>query len=369
MKFSINKSSLQSSLISLNKVIPVRSTLPILSSVLFDIQKDHIELIATDLEITLSVILPTETAETGKIAIPLKTILDITQEIPEGDLFFEITDIGKIIISTDFGKYTIMGKQPDEFPSKPSVDKPNEVIIKARDLADVIDNTNYAVSKDEMKPQLLGVLLQMKNEQITAVATDGHRLVQYTKMGMKGHTFEGEAILPSKFLSIIRGQLVNQDDVNLKISENHVQVTIDGSTIYSRIIKQRFPDYESVIPIDNDKKMTINRDEFLQSIKRVSIFSNKSTKQISLSIGDNQLIVSTEDPENITTGREKINCEYDGDPLAIGYNALYLREVLMHQKEDVVKMRLKSPVSAGIFKYEGKKEKMTTLIMPIRIND
>ena len=220
-----------------------------------------------------------------------------------------------------------------------------------------------------MKPALLGVHFQINKEEITAVSTDGHRLIKYTKTGLKDNDLNESAILPSKFLSVIRGQLGSQEEVNLKLSENHVQISIDGSTIYSRLIKQKFPDYENVIPVDNDKKLIINREEFLQSIKRVSIFSNKSTKQISLSVGENKVTVSTEDPENITTGNEVISCEFEGDPLIIGYNAMYLREVLMHQKEETLTMKLKSPVIAGIFTYQGKNENMTILIMPIRIND
>ncbi|NQU68008.1 MAG: DNA polymerase III subunit beta [Candidatus Marinimicrobia bacterium] len=369
MFFSIDKTKLQSSLIQLNKVIPTRSTLPIISCVLFDIRKDGIELRATDLEITLSIFVNSEIKETGMIAIPIKTLLDITQELDEGDLSFEITDIGKIIINTHYGKYTIMGKQADEFPAIPTIDQANELLLKSDDLTEMIDNTVYAVSKDEMKPALQGVLLQVKENQLITVATDGHRLVRYIKDQAKGQAFEGQVVMPSKFLSLIRNQLSNIKDLALKISENHVQISFDDTTIYSRIIKQRFPDYESVIPQDNDKKLVVNKNELLSSVKRVSIFSNKSTRQISLSITKDSLTISTEDPENITTGKETIACVYEGEPLLIGYNAQYLKEVLAHQKDDDINVKLKTPVSATIFTHKTKKENIVTLLMPIRIND
>jgi len=369
MFFSIDKSKLQSSLIQLNKVIPARSTLPIISCVLFDIRKDCIELRATDLEITLSILINTEIKKTGMIAIPIKTLLDITQELDEGSLSFEVTDIGKIIINTHFGKYSIMGKQADEFPAIPTIDQANELLLKGPLLTEMIDNTVYAVSRDEMKPALQGVLLQVKKNQLITVATDGHRLVRYIKEQSKGQAFEGQVVMPSKFFSIIRNQMGDIKDITLKISENHVQISFDNTTIFSRIIKQRFPDYESVIPQDNDKKLIVNRNELLNSVKRVSIFSNKSTKQISLSIGKESVTISTEDPENITTGRETIPCVYEGESLVIGYNAQYLKEVLMHQKDEDIHIKLKTPVSATIFTHNNKEESIVTLLMPIRINE
>ncbi len=369
MKFSIDKSILQNSLLRINRVIPTRSTYPILSCVLFNINKDHLELRATDMEITLSIFVETGSDVSGTIAVPLKTLLDITQEMSEGNLNFEITDIGKIIINTDFGKYSIMGKQADEFPSNPAIEKSEKIVFPAEDFALIIDSTIYAVSKDEMKPALQGVLLQMKDKQYVTVATDGHRLVRYVKAMEEGDNHEGQVIMPAKFLSIIRGHLNDQDKIELQISENHVQISFDSTTVYSRIIKQRFPEYESVIPQDNDKKLVIDKEEFFNSVKRVSIFSNKSTKQISLSLGNNMVTVSTEDPENITAARETIPCEYEGEPLTIGYNAQYLKEVLAHQKGDKVRMKLKTPVSAGIFVPEEGEDDIVTLLMPIRINE
>ncbi|MFQ6609216.1 MAG: DNA polymerase III subunit beta, partial [Fidelibacterota bacterium] len=256
-----------------------------------------------------------------------------------------------------------------EFPAIPTIDQANELLLKSEDLTEMIDNTIYTVSRDEMKPALQGVLLQVNENQIITVATDGHRLVRFIKEQKKSQAFEGQVVMPSKFLALIRHQLNDIEDLALKISENHVQISFDDTIIYSRIIKQRFPDYESVIPQDNDKKLVVNKNELLSSVKRVSIFSNKSTKQISLSITKDSVTISTEDPENITTGKETISCVYEGDPLLIGYNAQYLKEVLQHQKDEDVNIKLKTPVSATIFTHKLKKESIVTLLMPIRIND
>ncbi len=371
MKFSIKKYILQSSLQKSNKVIPARSTLPILSCVLFETDNDSLTLRATDLEITLIQQLQTENAKKGKIAIPIKAILEITNEMPDGIIDFEISDIGKVKIISEYGKYTIMGKPADEFPSIPPTEKPNETTIQAKELSDIIDNTLYAVSKDEMKPALQGVLFQIEENSVGAVATDGHRLVKILKNNTKVKGQAGTVIIPAKFLSVIYPQLDNEKEVTLIVGENNIQISLNGTTVTSRIIKERFPDYESVIPKENEKKIIVNKEDLLHSVKRVSIFSNRSTKQITLNVEKNKILVTTEDPENITTGNEVIPCTYESEKISIGYNAQYLKEVLNHQKSEELQIKLKSSVTAGIILplENTKNEELTTLLMPIRLID
>ena len=325
----------------------------------------------TNLEVYISVIVEVEEPTSGNIAIPMNTLFDITAAMPEEFLHFEISDIGKVNIQSSCGKYTIMGQSSDEFPSEPTVKDVNSLVVPSNQLLDIINSTIYATSKDEMKPVLQGILFNIDSEGLTAVATDGHRLVRLKKFDLKTGTFNGSVIVPVKFLSLLKPLLGNEDNLNIKVGENHIQVEKENVKISSRIIKERYPDYESVIPKDNDFKLLIDKNDLANSVKRVSIFSNKSTKQIALSLDTNKLIVSTEDPENITTGRETLDCEYTGEPMVIGYNALYLSEVLKNQKTNTLKIMLKSPLSAGIFlpeNQEGKEDK-TTLLMPIRLND
>jgi DNA polymerase-3 subunit beta len=371
MKFSIEKSQLLQSLQHINKAIPTRSTLPVLSCALFDLKDNKLTIRTTNLEVYISVVIEVEDTASGKIAIPMNTLLDITSAMPEEFLHFEISDIGKVNIQSTCGRYTIMGQPADEFPSEPTVTDGNSLVVPSNQLLDIINSTVYATSRDEMKPVLQGVLFNMDSEGLTAVATDGHRLVRLKKFDLKTGSFNGSVIVPVKFLSLLKPFLDNEDSLNIKVGENHIQVEKENVKISSRIIKDRYPDYESVIPKDNDLKLLINKDDLASSVKRVSIFSNKSTKQIALSLDTNKLTVSTEDPENITTGRETVDCEYSGEPMIIGYNALYLGEVLKNQKTETLNIMLKSPLSAGIFLAENQdgKEDKTTLLMPIRLND
>ena len=371
MKFSIEKSQLLQSLQYINKAIPTRSTLPVLSCALFNLKDNKLTIRTTNLEVYISVVVEVEEPISGNIAIPMSKLFDITTAMPEEFLHFEISDIGKVNIQSTCGKYTIMGQPADEFPSEPTIKDVNSLVVPSNQLLDIINSTIYATSKDEMKPVLQGVLFNIDSEGLTAVATDGHRLVRLKKFDLKTGSFNGSVIVPVKFLSLLKHLLENEDNLNINVGENHIQVEKENVKISSRIIKERYPDYESVIPKDNYFKLLIDKNDLANSVKRVSIFSNKSTKQIALSLDTNKLIVSTEDPENITTGRETVDCEYSGEPMVIGYNALYLGEVLKNQKTNTLKIMLKSPLSAGIFlpgNQEGKEDK-TTLLMPIRLND
>lgn len=366
MKFSINKATLLSSLQQLNRAVPQRSTLPVLSCVLFELQDSELELRATDLEITMIKRIEVEGFEPGKIAIPIRSLLDITSEMPEEVLEFEISDIGKVVIRSSFGKYTIMGEAPENFPAPQSITTAKEIFLPTEKLSQIIDYTTYAVSREEIKPALQGVYFQVEESFLRTVATDGHRLVRYNLKDVRTGDFTGSVIIPSKFLSVLRQLLSGTEEVHMKVDSNHVQVTMENLILSSRIIDQKYPDYENVIPTDNDKILLLDRAELAASVKRVSIFSNRSTKQISFSLTENTLTIATEDPENITTGRETINCEYSGEPIAIGYNAQYLKEVLNHQPSDQVQIKLKTPVSAGIFVPVDNDEDIITLLMPIR---
>jgi len=183
--------------------------------------------------------------------------------------------------------------------------------------------------------------------------------------------YTGAVVVPIKFLSLLSSQLNEESQVSMQIGENHIQVHLDDVVITSRIIKDPYPDYEGVIPKDNTKTLIINKDNFTEAIKRVSIFSNKASRQIALELSENKITITTEDPENITTGKEILDCDYDGEPMTIGYNASYLSEVLQHQQSEEIKIMLKSPLNAGLFMpiEQEESDRQTTLLMPIRLND
>ncbi len=309
--------------------------------------------------------------DVGSVAIPMNKLLEITTAMKEGKIDFSISDIGKVNINSQQGHYSIMGQASEEFPIEQTLEKGMSFNINGKELINIINNTAYAASKDDLKPVLQGVLFKINNEGFISVATDGHRLVKFEKTNINTNNFNGTVVVPTKFLFLLHNLLEENMETSMIVGENHIQIQINNATITSRIIKETFPDYEGVIPKDNENTLVVDKNMFTEAVKRVSIFSNKASKQVALNISENNLTITTEDPENITSGKEELECEYQGEPMTIGYNALYLKEVLQHQQSNEIKILLKSPLNAGLFLpiEQKQNENKTTLLMPIRLND
>ena len=274
MKFTVDKGVLLKNLQLLSKAVPSRSTLPIISSALFTVKNDVLSLRATDLEISINLKLTIETGGDGCVAIPLGKLLEITSAMPDNSMDFSVSDIGKMNISCNAGRYTIMGQPSEEFPSEQVVENSKELKVSSGELKDIINNTSYAASRDDLKPVLQGVLFQIQNKGIVSVATDGHRLVKLEKKKLHSTDYTGNIVVPIKFLALLTAQLTGDGDVLMLIGDNHIQVQLENVTITTRIIKDPYPDYEGVIPKNNTKTLIINKNNFTEAIKRVSIFSN-----------------------------------------------------------------------------------------------
>jgi len=371
MKFTSEKSSLQQALQQIGKVTSTRSTLPILSSVLLSVKDDKLSLRATDLEISQIIHIPASISEPGEAAVTHRMLLEIVSEIPTGEIAIHIDESNKVHINTEFGSYSIMGKPPEEFPSLPSIDDHQTVKLPASILRRVIEKTAFAVSRDELKPSLMGVLFDFRKEGFFTVSTDGHRLVRYYRELEIGNGYQGQNIIPVKFLNILNSYLADDETVVLNLADNHVMMETSDTTLYSRIIDERFPEYESVFPQDNDKFLKVDRELFLAAIKRVSIFSNRSTHQIALKLGPEELEISTEDVESASSAKESLSCEFEGDPLTIGYNSTYIHDLLSHLDDPNIRMELRSPVTAAVIFPDKQQEyeELTMLLMPIRLND
>ena len=370
MKFSTSKAELQQALQKLSKATPTRSTLPILGCVLIDASDEKTILKTTDLEISIQVEIPTSLENAGRAAIPLKTLLEVTNELPEVRLTIEVDEKNKVTITTDLGEYDLMAKPPEEFPKTPEQKSPQAIKIPGKTLKHIIDSTSFAISRDELKPALTGVLLQISNESTTAVSTDGHRLVKQTRKDFGTPDATSEFIVPKKFLGYLSSHL-GDVDVELLLAEDHLAARVGADVVVTRIIDETFPNYESVIPKENNKKLVVDKKVLLGAIKRVSIFSNKSTHQVALSLSANECKITTEDPEKSSKAQEKISAEYEGDPIVIGYNAEYLKDVVSHVGGDEVVVELSSAVSAALFSSLQTEDQVESimLLMPIRLND
>lgn len=371
MRIATSKSDLQSALQKLSKATPTRSTLPILSCVLFEVENDEVVLRTTDLEITIVVQLSASIEEVGSAAIPLQTLLDITNELPDGRLTLAVNPQHRVELISDTGIYDLMGKPAEEFPARPDIDGRKAINMTAESLKAVIDMTLFAVSRDDLKPALTGVYCNFGDENLTAVATDGHRLVRYIRKDYEPGEFSGKIIVPKKFLGLINTFLLSADTLSLWMSENHLTAGVGKNTIYTRVIDERFPDYESVIPDDNEKELVVAQDVLLGAVRRVSIFSNKSTHQIALHLSKEKSTITTEDPEKASRAEEELPAEFSGEDLAIGYNADYLKDIVSHVTHEQIRVKLNTPISAALFYPQEQEDNcdVTMLLMPIRLND
>lgn len=372
MRISISSEELYKTLQKLSKATPARSTLPILNCVLIDAEDNRVSMRTTDLEITIVCTISASVEEPGSAAIPLQTLIDITSALADDTrLSIYVDENQKIELITDNGSYDLMGKPVEEFPVTPEVDNRKATGIEASVLKDIINLTSFAVSKDELKPALTGVLFRFEENRLLSVATDGHRLVRYIRNDFKSDEFSGDVIVPRKFLNLMNGLMGAGEKIQIWMGDNSLTATVGGDYLFTRIIDERFPDFESVIPKDNDKELLVERESFLSTVRRVSIFSNRSTHQIAMELSTDTVKVRTEDPEKASKAIEELPAKLIGEPITVGYNASYLKEVLMHLKSQNVSIHLKTPISAGLVYPEVQEanSEITMLLMPIRLND
>ncbi len=371
MKFSTTKTDVQASLQKLSKIIPRRSTIPILGNLLITTNNGSIIMRATNLEQTMILTVPASIEEEGSSVVPVDTLLNVTNELPDGRITLSVDDKLNVSLKSDTGDYDLKGMASEEFPAPPETDKQTPVTISSELLKSVFQLTSFAISSDELKPALTGVLFQFNPNTLTTVATDGHRLVRYKIMDFDSGGFSGDIIIPRKFLSLSQSLLGQTETVEIQMGKSHITANFGKDTVHSRIIDERYPDYESVIPTNNDKTLTIDVQEMVSAVRRVSIFSNRTTQQIAIKLKKEGLEIATEDPEKATRALEKLNGEYNGEPITIGYNASYLKELLSYMPSNKIILKLNTPISATVFYPEETEEgkEITMLLMPIRLND
>jgi len=304
------------------------------------------------------------------VCIPAKILMDSLKNLPDQPLTFNIDKNFAIEITSDNGKYKVMGENPDNFPKEPSADTTTSFTMSSSALVTAINKTLFAVSNDDLRPAMTGVFFELDKKGITAVATDAHRLVKYKRNDVscpKTDTF----IVPRKPLNLLKSALPdNQDELKVSYNSNHLFVDHGSTQMVCRLIDARFPDYKVVIPGDNPYKMVVSRTDFQSALRRVSIFSNKSTNQVALSITGSELQLTAQDVDFSFEGNERMKCQYEGEDMAIAFNARFLIEMLSATSSDEVKMELSTPTKAGIIKpvEQDDEEDLLMLVMPLMLN-
>ncbi len=371
MKFIVSSSQLLKHLQQISGVINANTVLPILEDFLFEIDKNELSVVATDLETVMKVHLPVEAKESGRVCIPSKILLESLKNISDQPLTFNIDKNFGIEITSSNGKYKIMGENPDNFPKEPAADNATEFTMPASALVTAINKSLFAVSNDDLRPAMTGVFFELDKEGITCVATDAHRLVRYKRNDVscpQSETF----IVPKKPLNLLKSALpVSDEDLQVSYNNSHLFVKYKGVELVCRLIDARFPDYKVVIPPDNPFKLTVNKNDFQSALRRVSVFSNKSTNQVALTISGSELQLASQDMDFSFEGNERMSCQYNGDDLQIAFNAKFLIEMLSAAETDEVTVELSTPTKAGIIKptETNTNEELLMLVMPLMLNN
>ncbi len=374
MHFTVSKSIFYKSLQKVIGVIPSKTTIPILENILLELKDNTLQLTGTDLEICISTELKVNGMENGACTVPAKSFNEILRELPDVPIEISLDEDNKFHIKTDKGLYKLVSQAKDEFPSIVVEESEGQLDVSSEILYDMVAKTIFAVSTDELRPTLMGVFFQITGDEFRCVATDGHRLVKIIRRDYKSADLQKSVIVPTKALSLLLKNLdslpnMDNSSVNFSIGENHVIFRTGETFIYSKIIEGQYPKFENVIPINNDKKLIVNREEIISSVRRVSIFSNLITHQIKFFVEDNKLTVSSEDIEFGGEGNEEIPVNYNYERMEIGYNGVYILDIFRHLNTDEVEILLKDSVSAAIVNPSIQKpdEDLMMLIMPIRI--
>lgn len=371
MKFIVSSTYLLKQLQVLGGVINNSNTLPILDNFLFELSQSKLTISASDLETTMSSTIDVESDSDGSIALPARLLLDTLKTFPEQPLTFVVEENNTVEISSNHGKYALAYADGNEFPNAVSVEDASKTTIMGDILATAISKTIFAAGNDDLRPVMSGVFFQFSQDNLTFVATDAHKLVKYTRDDVNA-TESAEFIMPKKPLNLLKGILAgNEEDVLVEYNESNAKFTFDNSVLICRLIDGKYPNYEAVIPKENPNKLVIARTQFLNSVRRVSIFSNKTTHQIRLKIAGAELNISAEDIDYSNKAEERLTCDYQGDDMQIGFNSRFLTEMINNLNSDDVQLEMSLPNRAGILTPvdgldEG--EHVTMLVMPVMLN-
>lgn len=372
MKFVVSSSSLLKQITSINGVITTNPVVPILENFLFEVADSKLIVSASDLQTSMITELPVESKQKGSICVPAKILLDTLKNLPEQPVTFTIDpETYSIEISSDNGRYKLSGENATDFPKVPAVKNSSSVDISSDVLGRAISTTIFAASTDELKPAMTGVYLSLTEKSATFVATDGHRLIRFRRADV---TSDGNntLILPRKALMLLKASLPSENTVvNIEFNASNSFFSFNNVKMICRLIDERFPDYENAIPVSNPNKLSINRADFLNSIKRISIYANKTTYQVRLKIAGSDLQVSAEDLDFSNEANERLSCEYEGEDMEIGFNAKFLIEMLNNMDCDVIDLKMSAPNKAGLITPSDKNdnEDILMLVMPVMLSN
>lgn len=374
MKFIVSSTALFSHLQAISRVINSKNALPILDCFLFDLEDGKLSVTVSDSETTMVTSLEVNDSDAnGKFAVAAKTILDALKEIPEQPLSFDVNpNTYEIIVQYQNGKYSVVGQNADEYPQAASLGS-NAVSleINADLLLTGINRALFATADDELRPVMNGVYFDITVDDITMVASDGHKLVRSKTLSAKGSE-RAAFILPKKPASLLKNILPKEQGiVNVEFDDRNAVFTLENYRMICRLIEGRYPNYNSVIPQNNPHKVTVDRLQLISALKRVSVFSSQASSLIKLTMKENQILISAQDIDFSTSADESLVCQYQGTPMSIGFKSTFLIDILNNIASTDVVIELADPSRAGVVVplEQGDNEDLLMLLMPMMLND
>ena len=366
MKFSVSSSLLLNELQKAGGAINSNPVIPILEDFLFQIQDGILSIAATNLETSIKTSVEVQADSDWQVAVPAKILMDTLKALPEQPLEFEIDEQNKIKLQSQVGEYNLSGDHVEDFPKLPQEEGVESFELDADIIHEAINKTSFATSNDELRLAMTGVFLQVDFNKLNFVATDAHKLVKYSFNKVSTDT-PVSFIIPKKSLTLLKNSLPSNGSVRLAFNKSHVFFSADKLHISCRLIDARFPDYNAVIPTENPNQLVINRVDFLNSLKRIAIYANKTTNQVVLNLVDGSMTISSQDLDFSNEATEQLSCSYDGDSMNIGFNARFLIEMLSVLDSAEVRMSLSSPNRAGIIQplEQDEGEDLLMLVMPV----
>ncbi len=375
MEFKVNSKELEKLLTKIIPAVPTRTPMSILENFLLEIKDGALTINATDLEISMKSSINIVSEENISIVVPAKLTHEILKSLGDTTVYFEITQNGKLNLKTDNGEYSISYLDAQEFPEIPTfptdVDDIYEVTMNGLDLKNALDITSFAMSKEEMRPAMMGTYLEFESEGLRFVATDGHRLVNLLKKNIKAD-INDQYVIPEKAISVLQ-KILDEKDIKIFLSKTHMSFKLNDIELITRLIGQKYPDYKSVIPLENEFELKLKTKDIHTAIKRMMLFSStSSTKRVKFAITENNLEISAEDVDMGNSGKESVMCEYNGSPIEIGFNSQYVNDILSHltsEKEIIFKLQSANKAVIIVPSESKENQELMMLAMPVRLNN
>ena len=371
MKLTITREQLQEGLVAVAASVPAKTTLPILSNILLEATKDGIRLSGTDLDISVSTTVSASVDQEGAITLPARKLVEIVRELPTAAIRLTASGEQRVTIECGRSRFKLLGLPREEFPAFPSVKFEGGWRTSSKELQKLIGHVAFAASTEESRPILNGVLWELRPERMRMVATNGHRLARMdVPTSEAGGASQADLIVPPKALEQIRRLFDTDETVEIARSENHLGFRTSVTQIFTRLIEGPYPNYEQVIPRENDKVATADKSALTAALRRMSIVASDQTHRIRMAFANGSCKLSVQTPD-LGEAQEELNVSYEGDPLEIGFNAAYLLEILKYIPTDEVRMTFKAPERAATCEPVGWDDPASylALVMPLRLVD